>query len=319
MNNHGLTIAICTHNRADDVFECLTALKPQLENFGAEVIVVDSGSSAKHASTLLNSVAEFPFARLIRLEQPGVSRARNTAVSVCSTPWIAFVDDDAIPAADWLATAIRLANSVPPNCAIIGGTVFPIFRDGVARTLSARTAQMLSITKQKGEADQTETAQVVGANMMFRKSTLVQAGGFDEGLGRVGAHLLSGEEKMLQERLVLMGFRIWCSDRLIVGHKISSERLNAAWFERRAYWDGVSDRRIARLLNHQKVGQKTLKICGSLAGLAPLKAIAPAHYEFPIRYQYNLGWMRESLNQLKISVCSSGQFASNVPVSKKHG
>ena len=41
-------------------------------------------------------------ARYVLEPRPGLSHARNRGMSVASAPLVAFIDDDAIPATDWL-------------------------------------------------------------------------------------------------------------------------------------------------------------------------------------------------------------------------
>lgn len=295
MTSQALSVAICTHNRASDVFECLSALAPQIGDSAIEVLVVDSGSRDDERALLIKHTSRFHFVTLKRINEPGLSRARNLAISAVTGEWIAFLDDDAIPAADWLAHALRLANSAAPHCAIIAGNVLPIFPAAMEPTLGKRWLQMLSTVSQHGESDQTETASVVGANVMFRRMLLLQAGGFAINLGRYGESLLSGEEKLLEKQLVTAGWRIWGSDKLVAGHKISAERLTSKWIEKRAYWDGISDRRIDALMNLSPGYLKVLKAAVSIAILSPLQFVAPARHELPIRLRYNLGWMRELL------------------------
>ena len=44
-----LSIVICSHNRANDVLECVDALLPQLATARVDLLVVDSMSDPDHA------------------------------------------------------------------------------------------------------------------------------------------------------------------------------------------------------------------------------------------------------------------------------
>ena len=74
----------------------------------AEVIVVDNGST--DASPRL---AEAAGARVLRLERPGVSRARNVGIRAATQPWIAFLDADDLWQSDKLETQWRAVERCP--------------------------------------------------------------------------------------------------------------------------------------------------------------------------------------------------------------
>jgi glucosyl-dolichyl phosphate glucuronosyltransferase len=288
-----LSVVICTHNRAEDVGDCLAALVPQLDKSSTEVRVIDSGSRDDQRRTLERLVASVSHVELLRIDEPGVSLARNKGIGETKSEWVAFLDDDAIPSADWLENAHRLMSLVPEKCAIIAGAVLPQFPKGASRLLGKRWSQMLSVVQRRGEGDCTASCSMVAANVLFRRSALVDGGGFSSALGRHGTTLLSGGEKLLQEQLIERGWSAWYSDRLKVRHKISAERLTQEWILRRAYWDGLSDQRIntlnARKPNVLEAGEVLAK---TLALLLLYFADTPRS-EFRIRFWYNVGWLRE--------------------------
>jgi glycosyltransferase involved in cell wall biosynthesis len=288
-----LSIAICTHNRSADLDECLVALTPQLVGYDVELLVVDSGSCAAERSALVAVVAKYPQARLTRLEQAGLSRARNTAIAASSAPWVAFIDDDAIPEPDWLEHALRLTRAASESCAVIGGDVQAILPRGHQPRFGARWAQLLSLVRQTGERDTTVSAAICGANVIFRRAALAEVGEFPLNLGRQGTRLISGEEKLIQERLVARGWRVLSSDRLRVGHKIPVERLKIRWVVRRAYWDGVSDERIATMSRRATSDLQMLGIALRTPALAALSPFSRGRHEFFIRFAYNIGRISE--------------------------
>lgn len=288
-----ISAAICTHNRAADLAACLAALAPQLDP-AIEFVVVDSGSTLEQAAQIVNIVNATPGFRLIRLNQPGLSRARNVALAEAKGEWLALIDDDAVPAADWTQAALDLYDRLPGNVAILGGRVTPLMPPASARPLGPRWMQLISAVEYDGEGDRTDNPHVVGANMWFRCAPLREVGGFPENLGRTGKSLLSGEDKLVVNQLTALGFRIWYSDKLRVGHKIHAERLSRRWANRRAYWDGISDRRIVRMLGqHQSFGQ-SVGVALKTLPLALLYAIPSPKHEFFLRFWYNLGWLHET-------------------------
>jgi glucosyl-dolichyl phosphate glucuronosyltransferase len=290
-----LSIVICTHNRADDVGDCLAALVPQLDKRSIEVRVIDSGSRDDQRRSLERLVASVPHVELLRIDEPGVSLARNKGIAETKGEWVGFLDDDAIPSADWLENARRLISFVPEHCAIIAGAVLPQLPAGASRPLGKRWSQMLSVVQRNGEGDCTASCSMVAANVLFRRSALVERGGFSTALGRHGTTLLSGGEKLLLEQLIERGWSAWYSDRLKVRHKISAERLTQGWILRRAYWDGLSDQRISALNVRKPDFLEVGKVLAKTLALSLLYFADTSQNEFRIRFWYNVGWLHERI------------------------
>src|ERR1019366_978564 len=96
------TVCICTHNRPRYVRDCLDGLRRQTvprDRFA--ILLVDSGSTGTAPAELAALAAQYA-ARLLRVDRLGVSAARNTGAWAARSHYIAYVDDDAIPAPDWV-------------------------------------------------------------------------------------------------------------------------------------------------------------------------------------------------------------------------
>lgn len=286
------TVCICTHNRSRDVADCLDALLGQ-DVRGVTILVIDSASSGPEKAELERLTRGREKVRLISLEKSGLSLARNEGVDGAATPWIAFIDDDVVVAPDWIEQARRLIESVPDGCAVIGGRVDPIFPDRANPKLGFRWAQLLSLIQVEGERIHAADAKIVGSNCLFRRDALLAAGAFPVELGRVGKNLASGEEKLAVERLRDMGRGVTYSDRLKVGHKIPRERLHRSWAARRAYWDGISDQKIRRMLRRPAQPLKLAKIAAWIPVLGLLYPVRSARHEFFLRFWYDVGYLRE--------------------------
>src|SRR5262244_3231712 len=92
-----ISVVIPAYNAAAFIAEALESVRAQTRA-AAEVIVVDNGST--DASPRL---AEAAGACVLRLERPGVSRARNVGIRAATQPWIAFLDADDLWQPDKLA------------------------------------------------------------------------------------------------------------------------------------------------------------------------------------------------------------------------
>jgi GT2 family glycosyltransferase len=244
-----LSIVICSHNRAPDVLECVDKLLPQLASANVELLVVDSASDAEHATILKEGILLRPAARLLRLEKAGLSEARNAGIHATSGRWVAFLDDDAVPSADWLTEILDVLKRAPDNCGAIGGRILPIFPPGAIPEMGRRWKMYLSLNETTGERDCTNRFELIAANSCFRRMAMEQVGNFPLGLGRYGNILLSGEDVLLMLRLKNKGWRIRYHDQFSVGHKIPRQRLELRWVLSRAYWEGITTVRMAVLLN----------------------------------------------------------------------
>jgi glycosyltransferase involved in cell wall biosynthesis len=125
-----LTVCICTHNRPRYVRDCLEGLRGQtVPRDRFSVLIVDSGSPPVAAAELATLAAEYD-ARLQRVDQPGVSAARNAGAWSARSPYIAYIDDDAIPAADWVERILAAINRPGRRPALIGGRILSLIAVG---------------------------------------------------------------------------------------------------------------------------------------------------------------------------------------------
>lgn len=108
-----LTVALCTRNpRADYLAEVLTALAAQtLPRTEWELLLIDSASD-RPLSVTLAVPAGLP-ARFVRLEVSGIMRARCAAINEAASPLLLFLDDDNVPAPDYLARGLALDAAWP--------------------------------------------------------------------------------------------------------------------------------------------------------------------------------------------------------------
>jgi GT2 family glycosyltransferase len=94
---------IPTFNGAARIENCLAAILPQAKQHGAEILVVDDGSTDRTAE----KVAHHPGVRLIRQPNAGPAAARNRGASEATGKTILFTDDDCVPAPDWLKQMLK--------------------------------------------------------------------------------------------------------------------------------------------------------------------------------------------------------------------
>ncbi|WP_270937323.1 glycosyltransferase family 2 protein, partial [Falsiroseomonas oryzae] len=239
----GLAAVICTHARPNYLAACLEGLVAQ-QGPPPALLVVDSASPPPAAAEIA-SLAKAAGAALIRADRPGLSHARNLGLAASRAPWTAFLDDDAVPAADWTRRMAEAIAGMPPAAAALGGRILPHWEGPLPPWWPETLRGVLTIVEWEGRGeagrDLPAGVAVYGANMAFRTRALRDIGGFPEGLGRIGDRLLSGEEVEVLDRLRAGGLRVFYDGRVTVRHSIQRERLRPDWLLSRLHWQGATD------------------------------------------------------------------------------
>jgi len=81
---------------------------------------------------------------------------------------------------------------------------------------------------------------VFGGNMVWKRSLLIEFGGFNTNLGRVGNNLISGEESLTAERIVDKGYEFIYDPKIRIKHHIHKSRINIMWLIKRSFWGDYS-------------------------------------------------------------------------------
>lgn len=174
-----VSVVIVSRGRANLLKRCLLGVS-QLQYECFEIVVV-----ADPAGVI--AALELPFAeeiKIIPFDEPNISAARNLGINHAAGEVVAFIDDDAVPEPQWLHYLVAPAQQ--SDVAAMGG--FVRGRNGISWQWTARSldsfgeAHALEVDPEnttilhppKGQAIKTE-----GTNMAFRRSVLVELGGFD--------------------------------------------------------------------------------------------------------------------------------------------
>ena len=270
-----ISVVICTYNRADRLLLALEALTNQtLPSKEFAVLVVDNRST-DNTSVICKSFQE-RFANFRYVYEPiqGLSKARNTGWQTAQSPYIAYLDDDAIPCEEWVEAILTVFETVHPKPVIVGGPIYPLWEiprpDWITPTL-----ETLFTTLDGGDVPRwfDENEYPWGANVIYRRDALEKAGGFCEQLGRKGQSLLSGEETMLNVTLKAQGEGFYYSPQASVSHWVPKERINPDWLVRRSYWQGYSVALVDSIVGKSPLYQRlssTAKLLKRILGLIPL-------------------------------------------------
>lgn len=130
------SVIVPTHNREEQLAECLRALAAQSyprDRF--EVVVADDGSRRAPRDVIDAAAATLNITLIVRPAAGGPAAARNAAVATASGEFLAFTDDDCAPAADWLLRFEGRLAQTPTR--LVGG-----------RTVNALTSNVCSEASQ---------------------------------------------------------------------------------------------------------------------------------------------------------------------------
>ncbi len=182
-NYFDVTIIIVNYNGAAYLAYCLRAVYQQIIK-PRHVIVVDNASTDQ---SVLDLTRRFPLVTLIPLsENIGFAAANNLAIQRASTEWIALLNPDAFPEANWLAV-LQQAVEAYPNCDSFGCRLMQAYQrnqiDGIGDVyhvsgLAWRQAHQCDVTQHNLQVQSVFSACAAAA--LYRRSALLAVGGFDE-------------------------------------------------------------------------------------------------------------------------------------------
>lgn len=249
----GVTVVIPTRDRPDQLRACLTAVLAATST-DDEVLVVDSAS---HAATLVALVAADAGVRLVRVEQPGASRARNAGWRAAAHEVVVFTDDDCLPLPGWTAAYVARLEADPsvtalwgPATVAVAGTgATDVGTDGPVRAVHGDDVGPLGAS----------------CNLAVRRGALLEIGGFDELLG-AGVALRASEDKDLLLRLLAAGGTAALEPAAVVQHEVWRTRMQAV-----------------RLNHHYGIGQGALGRKARAMGLDDSRSFPDGLLSTPLR------------------------------------
>ncbi len=230
-----LSVIVCTYNRSFWLRNCLASLEQQcVDGSLVEVLIVDNNSSDDTRKVAEEYTALLPNFRYVFEQAQGLSRARNRGFKEALGQFVAYIDDDAKANPGWTKAIIHFF-STHPDASGVGGqykafSLVPI-PEWFPKEYGSESLGNETRLLQKGEW-------INGTNMVFKKSALIEVGGFDTSIGMTGEKVSYGEETHLTRKMLERGMQIYYCAEMCVDHAILPYKLKLCWLLRSNFANG---------------------------------------------------------------------------------
>ncbi|MBE9076975.1 glycosyltransferase family 2 protein [Romeria aff. gracilis LEGE 07310] len=231
------TVAIPTYNGAERLPRLLEQLRSQTypADLDWEILVVDNNSSDQTAALIQQYQRDWadttPTLRYAFEPQQGAGFARQKAIQTAQSEWVGFLDDDIIPAADWVATAYA-AGASRDRAGAYGGQIHGKFETPPPENFK-RIQSFLAIRERGPEAHQYDPENLVlppsAAWVVRRQAWLRDVPTHLALSGPVSGSMVGGEDFEPLLYLHRAGWEIWYNPDLHAAHEIPDRRLERAY------------------------------------------------------------------------------------------
>lgn len=243
-----VSVIICAYTEArwSDLLAAVAAVRCQQTPPQEIIVVVDHNPALFERA---RDEAALKGVRVVANNGPrGLSGARNAGVAHSSGAIIAFLDDDAIPAPDWLAQLLDAYRD--PRVIAAGGAIEPLWPGERPAWFPEEFDWVVGCTYRGVPTTPAPVQRLIGCNMSFRREAFDLAGSFRSEIGQVGHDLMRSDDTEFT-------IRLWQrrGDRILlfvpqarVRHRVTEGRASWAYFRARCYAEGFSKAQMARLV-----------------------------------------------------------------------
>jgi glycosyltransferase involved in cell wall biosynthesis len=242
-----VSVVVCEHDleRYDDCRDAADSVLEQTHD-DVELVLVSDGADdvcAAFRADYADAGDATHDTKIVCLdENVGLLRARNAGAEAATGEVVAFLDDDAVAAPDWLELlcAVYEDRDVPA----VGGKMVPEWVAGKPAHLPAEFYWLVGVTHDGFAEGPGEVRNTFGSNISFRREVFLDLGGFEAEIGgrKGGANLQGGETELCARMAAEYGHGVYYVPDAEVGHKVFEYRTDLFWLLDRAFWQGYSKR-----------------------------------------------------------------------------
>ena len=248
------TLAIPTYNGAQRLPALIARLRSQTDipDLSWTILIVDNNSTDQTAALVKQYAAEAkataqspsmqnPSIQYAFAKEQGAAFARVKAMEVATSQWVGFLDDDVMPALDWVASAVAFAQA-HPEAGAYGGQIHGEFEvappDNFNRIKSFLALRERGSTPHLYDPDNLSlppsAAWVVNAQA-WRENVLAKPvlG------GRANGSMMQGDDYEPLLRMHKAGWKIWYAPSMHVAHQIPKSRLERGYLKSLSWGCGL--------------------------------------------------------------------------------
>ena len=280
-----ISVIVPTKGRPDSLGRCLKAVaRLEVPGEDLEVIVANDGGGAA-VEEVVSSFRGDLRVRLATAVRRGPSAARNAGAAAAGGRFLAFTDDDCVPARGWLSALARSLAADPG--AAVGGTIVNGAPESTGATASQAVVEALQAVCNRSTAG---PRFFPSSNVAFPAAAFRALGGFDE-------TFRYAEDREICARWVRSGRRFVHAPEAVVVHE---RRLRIGDFLRQHYGYGRGAWAFHRALGETFEPERRLAVLGELLAAAHRpsagsRRVAVGAYLVLAELATAAGYLREAL------------------------
>jgi succinoglycan biosynthesis protein ExoM len=202
-----------------------------------DLVIVQNASPEIRADVAALQTEPGGVSEVILEPRAGIPHARNCAIRHAirlDYDYVAFIDDDAVPDRDWLASAMTVLRASPGEA--VTGPQHPVFPPDAPRRLSK--AAIYKAVDHPGD----RPCRWAASNNVIFSVPFVR----DHALLLDESFTTGGSDKVFFREFARAGGRIWWAPDAVVREEVTPERLTVRWALRRSWRLGTTGFRIER-------------------------------------------------------------------------
>jgi GT2 family glycosyltransferase len=234
--------------RWNDLQQAVASVRRQTVPPREVIVVVDH-----NPDLLALATAWLPGVRVVQNgEARGASGGMNSGVAAAGGDVVAFLDDDAVAAPDWLEQLLYPYRD--SRVLGVGGWIEPGWTGRRPEWFPPEFSWVVGCTFPGGFDGPGPVRSLIGANMSFRREIFERMPGFRTGVGAVGRTLTKCEDTEFCIRVSRrwpQGLLLYRPQAMVV-HRVSPERATWRYFRARCFAEGMAKAQVSHLVGAER-------------------------------------------------------------------